>query len=819
MTGLAWHTIRARKSSLAGSFIALALGVALLAAMALTLASTIGAGRGGPDWYVTPDVVVAGTNTVSVTTGSGEDRETESLRTTASRALPADLPDRLSTMDADVVVDYAGPATADGAPGDTVHPWSAATLHPYTWSAGGPPRAPTDIALSGPSGHRPGDRITVHTLRGTEEFTVSGVLDSAAPPALYATDAVAATLASGRIHAVALTARSGDAGALAGRVRAAVGDAPAQVLTGNDRRKAEPDPDGEKLEVAISLLATTCGLAGFVSIFVVSGTFGYAVAARRREFGLLRTAGATPRQVRRLVLGEALAVGVLASLAGGALGTVLAPPFAHWLARIEFAPSNFTAHFIFWPVASAFGVGLAVALTGAWLAARRAGRVRPVEALREAALDRRPMTLARWVVGLAAIGGAVPMIAVFSSMRSADATALVLLVGMMLIVACAMFAPLLIPPLVGLLTAPLSAARGAAGMLARHGARTSVRRTAATAAPILVTVGIAGSTLVSLGTLYAALESAARDRIVAEAIAVPDGSPGLSDPAIAALRATPGITAAVPTTDTPVYVRDGDSPEDWSGRYISGPDAASVLNLPLVAGDLTALVGTDTIAVPEGRWGLGDTADLWLGDSTPVRLRVVAVLAPQLDLADTVLLPWDLRASHGQPLASTVYLRGTPPATVDGAVVVATGNYVSAADEEQARINRLASIAVLGMALLYTGIAIANTLVMATADRSRELATLRLTGATPRQLLRMIGIEAVLVTCVGVLLAGVVTLVTVAGMRSGLAGLAPSVPITAPWPALAGIALACLVTAVLGSLIPATLLLRRRPIELAGIRE
>jgi putative ABC transport system permease protein len=72
---------------------------------------------------------------------------------------------------------------------------------------------------------------------------------------------------------------------------------------------------------------------------------------------------------------------------------------------------------------------------------------------------------------------------------------------------------------------------------------------------------------------------------------------------------------------------------------------------------------------------------------------------------------------------------------------------------------------------------------------------------------------------IAVLLAGVVTAAVVAGMRSALGGLAPSVPIDAPWRVLGGITAACLVTAVLASVVPAALLLRRRPVELAGVRE
>jgi putative ABC transport system permease protein len=210
-------------------------------------------------------------------------------------------------------------------------------------------------------------------------------------------------------------------------------------------------------------------------------------------------------------------------------------------------------------------------------------------------------------------------------------------------------------------------------------------------------------------------------------------------------------------------------------------------------------------------------------------LRVVALLADQIDLSDTVLLPWALRAGHtARPLADTVYLGLTPGtdlaavrrvAAAGGGAVLSTADYLSATDAEQARINRLALLAVLGMALLYTGIAIANTLVLATGDRAAELAALRLAGATPRQVLRMIGVEAVLVTGVGLLLAAGVTAITLIGMRIGLVALAPTVPMIIPWLPVGGIAAACLVIAVLASLAPAAVLLRRRPVELAGIRE
>src|SRR5262249_46026820 len=159
-------------------------------------------------------------------------------------------------------------------------------------------------------------------------FTVSGVIRTGAQAAMYASDAVAAGLAHGRIGALALTARPGElAATLAAQVRAAARGHAVRGLTGHQRRAAEPAPAAQLFVVAISVLGIPSGLARFVAIFVVAGAFAYAVAARRRELGLLRTVGATPRQARRLVLGEALAVAVAAALAGSALGIVIAGPF------------------------------------------------------------------------------------------------------------------------------------------------------------------------------------------------------------------------------------------------------------------------------------------------------------------------------------------------------------------------------------------------------------------------------------------------------------------------------------------------------------
>ena len=571
----------------------------------------------------------------------------------------------------------------------------------------------------------------------------------------------------------------------------------------------------------------------FVSVIVLAGTFGYAVAARRRELGLLRTTGATPRQVRRLVLGEALITGAAGSAAGTALGPVIAGPFAALLARERFAPAGLTVHVILWPLAAAFGAGLLIALGGALAAARRAGRTRPAEALREAGRDRRVMTAFRWAAGPAALAGAAVLFAVLGGMHSADGEALVLPIVLLLILGAALLLPTAIRPLAGLIAAlPLAGSRGAAWRLARSAVAGNRRRTAAVLAPVLLTVAFAGAMTAGFGTFAGATHRAAATRVTAPYVATARvgagfASTGLAGPAVARLAAAPGVAAAVPAAVEPVYVPAGGEPDQWTGEYVPGPQAARVLRLPVLAGSLAGLTGTGTVAVPAGRWRVGQTAQLWLGDSAPVRLRVVAVYASQLDLSQTVLLPWALHAAHtGTPLASAVYLRLDPGASLAGvraaaqaagAAIAPTARYLAAGRSENDRVNRMAMLIVLGLALLYTAVGIANTLVMTIGDRRTELAVLRLSGATRGQVLRMLAAEATLTTAAAVLLAGLVIAVTAVGVRAGLAETTPAVPLDLPWAAAGGVAGACLLIALTATLIPAALALRERPAAAAGL--
>ncbi|WP_309245968.1 ABC transporter permease [Verrucosispora sioxanthis] len=130
-----------------------------------------------------------------------------------------------------------------------------------------------------------------------------------------------------------------------------------RALTADGRGALEPRGDARTRWIGMQVLTATAALAGFVTVFVVASAFAFTVAQRRRELGLLRAVGATGRQVRRMVYVEALVVGVTAGLAGLLVGAGLAPVLDRLLVDAGFQPATFRVRYEPWPVAVSLAAG------------------------------------------------------------------------------------------------------------------------------------------------------------------------------------------------------------------------------------------------------------------------------------------------------------------------------------------------------------------------------------------------------------------------------------------------------------------------------
>lgn len=126
------------------------------------------------------------------------------------------------------------------------------------------------------------------------------------------------------------------------------------------------------------------GIAFLVGIFLIINTFSMLVAQRTREIGLMRAIGSSRKQVNRSVLVEALLLGVTGSVLGVGAGVGLAVGLMKLMSSlgIHLSTSDLT---IAWttPVVGLL-LGVVVTVLAAWLPARRAGKVSPMAALRDA---------------------------------------------------------------------------------------------------------------------------------------------------------------------------------------------------------------------------------------------------------------------------------------------------------------------------------------------------------------------------------------------------------------------------------------------------
>ncbi|MFF3309448.1 FtsX-like permease family protein [Streptomyces sp. NPDC002952] len=704
-------SLRTRWASLLGSFVAVALGVGVTAAMGLCLAAAHDAGGREPQRFAGSPVVVMGRDTLTVEVRRGPSTAHVSKKLAHPHPVDSELLRRLRDL---------GPVRTDGAGRDAVGVDApVAAVREVVRESG---------AGAEPSGETGGDRV--------------------------------------------------------------------RVLTGEDRRLADPAAarDAEALVGVDALLGTAAGVTVFVSVFVTASTFAFAVALRRREFGLLRLAGATPGQVRRVLLGEALAVGVAASAAGCALGAWGAPRLVRALVEGEVAPPWFALRgTTYWPYEVACAVGLSVAVIGAWAAARRAGRTSPAEALREAAVDTGVLPRSRRVLGLALLAAGLGLLAWQLGTEPAELLKRKTYTTrpMLLITAVAALAPLLVRPLAGLVRLP-----GASGLLVRENARASVRRTSAVAAPVLVTVALAGCLLGSALTVAESGASEARDLTRARFV--------VTGEALRPVR-VPGATVSG-SASTAVFVREeGTALIRSEARAVTDMAAfASVARLPVVAGDVRDLDDRSIVVNEEWeRHEVGSRVRVWLGDGRPARLRIAAVLARGTGNGGAYVTTANAPGAAVDRLDVGVR-KGADPAAVKarlrasgtGGQVRTTEAWLAATHPRSGPQTRLGLLVVLGIALVHAVLSLAGTLLMATSARGTELRSLRLAGATRAQVLRVVAGESVVGVAVGAVLGVAVTAVCLGGLAVALGQLSAPVTAAVPWGLLGACAGVCLVVAV-----------------------
>lgn len=437
MLSLARQMLRAHRAGFVAAFVAVFCGSALITASGVLLES---AQRGGveADRYATAPIVVSASQQMS-TPQDLDQRFTERTRVPVSHiSTIAEVPGVRSAI-GDVTVNGGLRTGAETLPLD-IHGWDSAQLGPVTLADGRAPRGDDEAILAADRGAQVGDTVKLEVGGVASAYRVVGLTRSQDDQAFLSDEhARALSRGGGGVDAVAVLPERGVATEdLADRIADAVPDA--VVATGDDRAEAEFLDVGDARSLLTLIAGSFGGTMVFIVLLVVASTLGLSVQQRRREFALLRAIAATPHQINRLIGAEAALLSGVAALLGALPGVGLSLLLRGVLVDLEVVPSGFQFSISPLPVVAA----IICCVTSAWLAglvaARRANRISPIEALGEAVVEaprlgRVRLTTGWSLVGVGVIAGLVVPLTIGgpAAAGSAAGSTLLLVIGLALI--------------------------------------------------------------------------------------------------------------------------------------------------------------------------------------------------------------------------------------------------------------------------------------------------------------------------------------------------------------------------------------------------
>jgi putative ABC transport system permease protein len=582
----------------------------------------------------------------------------------------------------------------------------------------------------------------------------------------------------GRFDQISVAAREGVAAETLKRRIARAMPAGVKVETA----KENADRASEEIRESLGFLKTFLLVFGFIAVFVGSflifNTFSITVAQRISEFGMLRTLGASRRQILTTVLVEALAIGLLGALIGIAGGFVIAKlinvlfeAFGADLptTSLRLEPRTVVVSLI---------VGLVVTAVSSLLPALRSTRVPPIAALHAfspAPTRRRRLAYLVLAVLLAAIGVAMVLIGLLGSGGASQRAGLMGGGAVVVVFAVSIFSPRLVPPLATVAGWPLERLRRLTGRLARENAQRNPSRTAITAAALMI-----GLALVAFVTVFAAGLKSTVAQVVDEnfagglVIQNSDGFSPIPNGAAAAARKVPGVELVATIRGAQAKVVEGGAPGGTVQVNAPTKDIGETLNIEWTQGGPGALRGlddreaivSDDFAAANGL-RLGDGFQLLTQTRARPRFRVVGEFESKIGVLGSVLVTQAVMARdfrQTQDLFDFVKVAsGADEAKVQDLLtqgsealfpVTEVLNQGELREEREGQINSLVMLVIvlLAFAILISVFGIANTLALSIHERTRELGMLRAIGMSRRQVRTMIRYEAVITAVIGAIL-------------------------------------------------------------------
>jgi putative ABC transport system permease protein len=582
----------------------------------------------------------------------------------------------------------------------------------------------------------------------------------------------------GKLQGISVTAEPGvSAQELKQRIRAAL-PAAVDVRTGGEQAKKQSSDIRNNLKFLRVALLAFAGVAVFVGGFIIFNTFSITVAQRKREFALLRTLGASRRQVLAAVVVEALAIGVLASALGLAAGVLYARGIRSLFVALGIdLPSSGTVIATRTIVVSLI-LGVAVTVGASLVPAVRATRVAPLEALREGmgATRVRRARVTAFAGALIVLGVAVMIYGLFGVSGSSGALSLIGLGAVAMFLGTAILSPSLVRPLASLAGAPLVRLRGLTGQLARENAMRNPGRTAVTAAALMI-----GLALVTFVAVFAAglkagigntIDQNFRGDFVLQNTNGFEPIPAAAGQAVARI---PGVALVSPWRASVAKVQGAGGTKQVTGLDTRTANRALSFNWRSGSPQTLSSLGPNDAVIDKG---FGDKEKIKVGDvmhvTTPtgahLALTVKGAVKDNANFIGDFIVPLGtLTQKFGEKRDSIAVVKLAPGANVNrvrnhiDALLAAKFPTAESLNQRQLKakqasnFNQLLALvyALLSLAVIVSIFGIVNTLVLTIHERTRELGLLRAVGMSRRQVRRMIRYESVITALIGAILGAV----------------------------------------------------------------
>ena len=678
------------------------------------------------------------------------------------------------------LVDTKGKAVSTGgAPTFGFNWYDSKLLQSGTIVQGRAPHGPDEIAINrgllDRTDYKLGDTAPVLTDQPLKSYKIVGIVEFDGKPSfagetdVFFETAVAQQVLNlnGKFNEITVAADSGVSETeLRDRIRPLL-PADAQAITGTKSAAQQASDVKQGLGFFNTFLLTFALIALFVGAFIIFNTFSMLVAQRTRELALMRMLGASRGQVRRAVLLEAVVVGLLSSFIGLICGIGVAlglkALFGVFGAQLPDAPTIVATRTII----LSFVVGTLVTAAAAFMPARRASRVAPLAALRDAATPDRSLKRQTIIGSIVLVVGAAAMT---KSLR--DGGLQLLGLGTLLaFIGIAMLSPLVSKPVASVVGRLFS--RRLPGRLGRENAVRNPRRTAATAAALMIGLALISAVTVLGSSLKASVAKTVAGAVTADFILNTQG-PGFPDAVVQAASQEDGVRSTASVKVDGMQLCDNASCSHAKQVFVTAfpPKAiGDLVNVTTAAGSDDLAPGTllmSESAAKSDKVKPGDTVRVQFARSGVQTLTVAGTYETNQLIGDYLVDASKAKDfSTQRDVAGLVGLdKGADAAAVRKALDSSLKEYpnVEVLDqsefvgEAKTQVNQIVTIIniLLGLSVLIALLGVINTLALSVIERTRELGLLRAVGMARKQVKRMIRTESVLICTFGGLLGLVV---------------------------------------------------------------